>query len=223
MALPGYMTIPQGKIAILADPAPGQLKTLESVCDMQDKTYTPLYTREQIHAKCAAPDVAICLALLENKTIVGFAVISPPGSTSRWASCRNRMIRELSAVEVARQFRQQGIATRLLSGLFSTVCLEDRIICLSAYSWLWDLAGSGMSLETYRRMLLNLYARFGFVSYQTNEPNVCLKPENIFMARIGRNISLKERERFKWLRFGITSPIWDRPCKISNNNDCTSY
>jgi acetoin utilization protein AcuA len=200
------MTIPQGKISILADPAPGQLKTLESVCDVQDKTYTPLYTREQIHAKCAAPDVSTCLALQSN-TIVGFAVLSPPSGTSRWARCTNRIIRELSAVEVARHFRQQGIATRLLSEMFSTACMEDRIICLSAYAWLWDLAGSGMSLETYRRMLLNLYTRFGFVSYQTNEPNICLKPENVFMARIGKNISPKEQERFKWLRFGITSHV----------------
>ena len=204
MALPKYMTIPQGRVFIHAGVTPEQLKRLESVFDRQDKTHAPLYTREQIQAKCAASEVAVCLALLENKTIVGFAVISPPGSTSRWASCRNRMIRELSAVEVARQFRQQGIATRLLSELFSTVCLEDRIICLSAYSWLWDLAGSGMSTERYRHMLLHLYARFGFASYQTNEPNVCLYPENIFMARIGRNISPKEREGFKWLRFGIT-------------------
>lgn len=217
------MTIPQGNVSIHAGPTPEQLKTLESVFDLPDNTYTPLYTREQIQEKCAESGVVICLALLENKTIVGFAVLSPPSGTSRWARCRNRMIRELSAVEVARQFRQQGIATRLLSEMFSPVCLEDRIICLSAYSWLWDLACSGMSMERYRHMLLNLYARFGFVSYQTNEPNVCLKPENIFMARIGKNISPKEQERFKWLRFGITSPVWDRPGKSVIENDCISH
>lgn len=52
-------------------------------------------------------------------------------------------------------------------------------------------------------MLIHLYAKSGFLQYMTNEPNICLKPENIFMARFGTNISKEDRDRFKWLRFGI--------------------
>ena len=40
--------------------------------------------------------------------------------------------------------------------------------------------------------------------YQTNEPNICLRPENIFMARIGENVSREIQNQFKWLRFGMT-------------------
>jgi len=31
-----------------------------------------------------------------------------------------------------------------------------------------------------------------------------LKPENIFMARIGKNVSKELQNQFKWLRFGMT-------------------
>jgi acetoin utilization protein AcuA len=43
------------------------------------------------------------------------------------------------------------------------------------------------------------------VEYQTNEPNICLKPENVFMGRIGKKVSLEGQNDFKWLRFGMRS------------------
>ena len=49
-----------------------------------------------------------------------------------------------------------------------------------------------------------LFEPFGFQEYETNEPNLCLKPENIFMARIGARVSAEDQNRFKWLRFGMT-------------------
>lgn len=40
---------------------------------------------------------------------------------------------------------------------------------------------------------------------RTNEPNICLKPENIFMVRTGHNVPQKIKDDFKLLRFGIQS------------------
>jgi acetoin utilization protein AcuA len=54
-------------------------------------------------------------------------------------------------------------------------------------------------------MLIHLYETFGFQEYQTNEPNICLKPENFFMGRIGKHVSQEMRIKFKWLRFDIYS------------------
>jgi len=51
---------------------------------------------------------------------------------------------------------------------------------------------------------IHFFVVVGFESCRTNEHNICLTPENIFMARIGKNVSSKEQDRFKWMRFGIT-------------------
>jgi len=50
---------------------------------------------------------------------------------------------------------------------------------------------------------IHFFVVVGFESCRTNEHNICLTPENIFMARIGKNVSSKEQDRFKWMRFGI--------------------
>jgi acetoin utilization protein AcuA len=179
--------------------------------DTSDPAYQPIYTRKQTLEQFAATGGAVCLALFTERIIIGFAVIGHPAPDSRWARAGRNGILELKAVEVARSFRNQGIAGHLLTRLFSGSAFEDQIVFLTAYSWLWDIAHTGLSCDAYREMLMTLYAGFGFESYRTNEPNVCLKPENIFMARIGKNVSLKAREHFKWMRFGITSPVQNQP------------
>jgi acetoin utilization protein AcuA len=40
-------------------------------------------------------------------------------------------------------------------------------------------------------------------SYQTNEPNILLRPENLFMARLGSNLSQEIQQRFKWVLFNL--------------------
>jgi acetoin utilization protein AcuA len=59
-----------------------------------------------------------------------------------------------------------------------------------------------MSAQQYRQMMMRLFEPFGFQEYNTNEPNICLKSENIFMARTGSNVSQETRQAFKWLRYG---------------------
>lgn len=175
--------------------------------DTSDPAYQPIYTHKQTLAQFAATGGALSLALFKKRIIIGYAVIGYPPVDSRWARDRCLKILELKGVEVARPFRHQGIAGSLLTCLFSGSGFSDHIVVLSAYAWLWDMAHTDLSCQAYREMLMALYARFGFESFQTNEPNVCLKPENIFMARIGEHVSLEDRERFKWLRFGIPSPV----------------
>jgi len=58
-------------------------------------------------------------------------------------------------------------------------------------------------LDVLEELPALLFEPFGFVEYQTNEPNICLKPENVFMGRIGKNVSLEVQNDFKWLRFGM--------------------
>ena len=71
------------------------------------------------------------------------------------------------------------------------------------YSWTWDLEDKGISAMAYRDMLISIFSRQGFKSFQTNEPNIMLRPENLFMARIGTHISEDIQKQFKWVRFDL--------------------
>jgi hypothetical protein len=53
----------------------------------------------------------------------------------------------------------------------------------------------------YRNMLISIFSQQGFNTFQTNEPNIMIRPENLFMARIGINISDAILERIKQVRF----------------------
>ena len=148
---------------------------------------------------------SVSLALLEHKIIVGFAVLDFPDKNARWALPDPKIVMELKAVEILREFRNHGIARQLLAHLFSDPVVEEQIIYLTAYSWTWDLDYPGFTVRSYRDMLISLYTASGFLEFQTNEPNICLKPENMFMARIGKGVSKKTRDDFRLLRFGVLS------------------
>jgi acetoin utilization protein AcuA len=78
------------------------------------------------------------------------------------------------------------------------------ITYMVGYSWTWDLDGTGLTAQQYRNMLIRLFGAHGFREFQTNEPNLCLKPENLFMGRVGGEVSDSMRKAFKWLCFGIS-------------------
>ncbi len=165
--------------------------------------YTPIYTQKQILEIIIQKGGGVALALLNSRNIVGFCVLAFPESCERWAGLGRENMKELTGVEVVRGFRGFGIAQRLLSRVLSDPQREHEIVYLTGYSWTWDLEYSGLSAGAYGRMLVRMYARFGFKEYLTNEPNVCLKPENFFMARIGVKVPLEVQENFRWVRFGV--------------------
>jgi acetoin utilization protein AcuA len=184
--------------------------TLNRICNLAmapdfttHEHYRSIFTKKDTLGRIIGREGSVTIAHLKNTTIVGFAALDYPDSKERWADLDQKAVMALKAVEVSRQVRHHGIAKHLLSHLFTDPDLEMKIVYLSAYSWTWDLKYSRLSPQSYRNMLMNLYRDFGFKEYPTNEPNVCLKPENIFMARIGKKVSQKVREDFKWLRFGI--------------------
>jgi len=51
--------------------------------------------------------------------------------------------------------------------------------------------------------IIHLLQPLGFRQYPTNEPNVSLRPENLFMARVGEEVDQATRRRFTNLLFGI--------------------
>ena len=114
---------------------------------------------------------------------------------------------ELKVIEVSRDFRSLGLARRIMALLVDHPRIEAMIAYLVGYSWTWDLDGNGMTAQQYRNLLIGLFAPYGFVEMQTNDPNICLKPENLFMARVGRDVPAAVQKAFKWLRFGIEESL----------------
>lgn len=166
--------------------------------------YRSIFTRKATLERILGKGGSITLAILDNKTIVGFAALDYPDTKERWSGIGDNIVMELKAVEMLRGLRNNGIARHLLTHLLSDPELEEKIIYLTAYSWTWDLDYLGLSVQSYRNILIHLYASFGFLEFPTNEPNICLKRENIFMARVGKNVLQNSREAFKWMRFGLS-------------------
>jgi len=167
--------------------------------------YKSIYTkRETLEKYAARPDANVVLALAENQRIVGFGVFSHPDPDERWAQLGPGVMMEVKAVEVSRELRSCKIAGDLVHLMLGHPRIEAMIAYMVGYSWTWDLDGSGMTAQQYRNMLIRLFSPQGFVELQTNEPNICLKPENLFMGRIGSSISERVRQDFKWLRFGVS-------------------
>ncbi|MGA8281691.1 MAG: hypothetical protein WB853_12420 [Desulfobacterales bacterium] len=166
--------------------------------------YRSLYTRRQsLEDNADQPDTNVTLALADGNLIVGFGVLAYPEAGERWAELEPQVMMEVKAIETCRVWRSQGLAKGILSMLLHHPFVEDKIAYMVGYSWTWDLDGSEKTAQQYRRMLIRLFEPFGFVEYQTNEPNICLKPENVFMGRVGKNVSSAVQNDFKWLRFGM--------------------
>jgi GNAT superfamily N-acetyltransferase len=199
------MKIQKGRVRIEANPTLDRFQNLIFSSGFKKYDgYTSIYTRKDDLEHFVAKKGRVALALLDNQIIIGFAVLDYPNEKERWARLGGNIVMELKAVEVLREKRNRGIARQLLTPLFSDVGLEEKIVYLNAYSWIWDFDYSGLSLRAYRNMLINLYSGFGFTASLTNEPNSCLKSENIFMVRTGKNVLLKVQKNFKWLRFGVS-------------------
>lgn len=196
---------PKGGISIRAFCTPAEIQrySFDGQFGMHAH-FKSLYTKRESLEKMAGQGATnVVLALAGGKEIIGFGVLAYPDADERWAELGQLMM-EVNALEVARDWRSGKIAGGIIQMLLAHPQLEEKIIYFVGYSWTWDLDGNHMSAQRYRQMMIKLFEPYGFQELQTNEPNICLKPENIFMARLGAGISEDQQHRFKWLRFGLS-------------------
>jgi len=166
--------------------------------------YNPILTKKESLIDAAVmPDANVTLAYTEDKKIIGISILRYPHPDERWSKIEGRVMMEVAVLEVAGKWRLKGISKKLLGILLDHPLQDDRIIYMVGYSWTWDISGAEKSVIEYRNILINLFSHFGFGIYPTNEPNVMLRPENLFMARIGANISESIRKKFKLVRFNL--------------------
>jgi acetoin utilization protein AcuA len=172
--------------------------------------YKSLYnSRQQLEKSAEQPDANIVLALAEQGHIIGYGVLAYPDPGERWADLGLKIMMEIKAIEVCRSWRSLRVAPVIVEKMLDHPQIEEKIVYLVGYAWTWDLKGTGRTAQQYREMLIKLFKPYGFKAYRTNEPNICLKPENLFMCRVGKNITQVTIDRFKWLRFGLSPWTWN--------------
>ena len=169
----------------------------------EHKGFRSLYTRgESLMLRSCEEDSNVVIAA-RGDTIVGFGLLTCPDPGQRWSRLGPETVLEVKGIEVVRDWRKSGLGKVLVEGMLSHPHVEERIIYLVGYTWVWDLAGAGLSGAQYHRMMTRLFAPFGFTEYKTNEPNICLDPDNLFMCRTGKLVSARLKDDFKWLSFGV--------------------
>lgn len=166
--------------------------------------YKPLLSdKETLLTAASQAEQNVTLACTEEGAIVGVALLEYPSEEERWARVGERITMEVAVIEVGAAWRSAGIAREMLRALVDHPLKENRIFYMVGYSWTWDLEGTRLTPIRYREVLIGLFSTFGFRTYQTNEPNILLRPENLFMARIGERIPEAVQKRFKWVRFDM--------------------
>ena len=195
---------PEGKLSIVTFASYEDISGLEFDPQFGEHTgFRSLYTRgESLMMRSCEEDANVVIAVKEDK-IIGFGLLTCPDPDQRWSRLGPRTVLELKAIEVVRDWRKTGLGKVLVEGMLSHPEVEKRIIYLVGYTWVWDLSGAGLTGAQYHRMMVRLFEPFGFTECKTNEPNICLDPDNLFMCRTGKNIGEQLRDDFKWLSFGV--------------------
>jgi acetoin utilization protein AcuA len=147
--------------------------------------------------------VNVVIAVAGNGTIVGFVVLAWPSPDQRWGVLGPKTVMEVKGIEVTRYWRRKGAGKALVKAMVSHPSVEERILFFVGYTWIWDLTGAKLNSSRYRAMMKRLFEPFGFSEASTNEPNICLDPDNLFMYRVGENVSERLREDFRWLLFDV--------------------
>ncbi len=195
-----------GQIIINPRCSPGSFRGLQLDAGLGNfPHYSSIIQKLETFEKIASgKDGRVALALINENIIVAYMVCWYPDATDRWSKLGGLMY-EFGAIEVSRNFRKMGIAAKMVTSALRDDFFDEKISYMNGYSWHWDVDGSGLTLIQYRKMMLNFMKPFGFEEYYTNEPNIALRQENLFMARIGSKVSEEDQLRFRNLRFGIVN------------------
>jgi len=193
----------RGKIIVSSFCGPDEIASLSFIeAYTKYAGYRSIVSRKETLIKAASqPDANVTLAFTPDGEIVGFGILEYPHPGERWQRVGDRIMMEVSVIEIGRPWRSLGISKEILRFLVDHPPKEGKIFYMVGFSWTWDL--EGISAMDYRNMLITIFSQQGFKTFQTNEPNIMMRPENLFMARIGANISASIQKRFKQVRFDL--------------------
>lgn len=151
--------------------------------------------RESLDMVLRTPGSEVFAAVADH-TIVGYLLAAPVGSDQPWGRLRDPRVLDI-AIEVARDYRGQGVAQALFRRAFLRPEVESRIYVATGYAWCWDVEGTGLDAPSYANRLLKLFERFGFRRDWTNERTIALMPSNFLAVRIGCLVPADLIRRFR--------------------------
>jgi len=137
------------------------------------------------------PDSMLTLAYTPSGEIVGQVTIVP--CDGWWQDLENNY--EI-AIEVSSYWRRLGLARELLNFSLELDALEDVILQAIGLSWHWDTEEVGLPASRYRQLIARLFAPYGFLEYQTSEPNISMEATNILLVRIGSRVGQQRVAQF---------------------------
>jgi hypothetical protein len=167
--------------------------------------YSSIIQKLEVFDRVASgKDGRVTLALRDDRFVVGYLTCWYPDKGERWSKLGDLMY-ELATIETSRNYRKIRLGSRMVGIILSDPLFEHKITYMNGFSWHWDLDGNGLTMAQYRQLMMRLLAPYGFKEQYTNEPNIALREENLFMVRIGSLVSEEDIKRFRSLRFGIVS------------------
>jgi acetoin utilization protein AcuA len=141
------------------------------------------------------------VAGVTDSTLVSYIGIHHPSAGERWGKPAYHWLFELGAIEVSREYRELGLAELMLRVAFDDPFYDDKIMITTAFTWHWDLEGTGMDKAQYREMFVHLAGKFGFIEMGTDEPNVTMDYANLFLVRLGKNTSFSRYHKLASLLY----------------------
>ena len=197
------MPSPRGFLRILRACSPEVLRTLSLDAGIgRFPRYRSIISGIHTLQKVAVlPNANVTVTLSPTQQIVGYIECSYPDAVEGWRDNADGLCYELGAIEVSRNWRRLGIAQEMVATILADEFIETKVFFLTGYSWHWDTDQTGLSVYAYRNVLVRLFRPFGFQVYLTNNPEIRMSSANVLMARLGRHVTVQQRERFQKMLF----------------------
>ncbi len=141
------------------------------------------------------------IAGIVDDLLVSYIGMHHPSERERWGKPGYPWLFELGAIEVSRNYREIGLAENMLQLTFDDPFYDDKVVLTTAFTWHWDLEGTGMDKMRYRELFIHLAEKFSFIEMATDEPNVTMDSANLFLVRLGKNVSFSNYQKFAGLLF----------------------
>lgn len=137
----------------------------------------------------------VVAAVYENK-IIGYLTMVKSNFNEQWAKLSDNSVVELGFIEVSRNWRNLGIATKMLEVTFHDGRYENNIAYSTEYSWHWDMEYNKQNKSEYHDMLLKIFKKAGFEQYDTDDPDINVDWANMLTVRIGGDVDISRNQKF---------------------------
>lgn len=195
----GEATIEEAGIRIHAGPDATTLASLGVPEDMVRRLRLREGAKGLLRAT-AMPGAHLVVAERDG-TLAGMVLVVPPDQGERWGKAGLGNLFEIVTLDVARPWREMGVARALLRAALSGPEWEGRIVIAALDATQWDVEAAGLSRRQYRDLLMRLLREVGLVEYATDDPDIRSDPLNALLVRVGDRVTRDSYLRFSALLF----------------------